>query len=87
MILVENEEGKEEVAVIDDTTQSEDGEFYDAPPIPVAQVSMHALCGSTSSATVFTLKLQFGKITAVALIDSGSDISFINAKFATKHKF
>ena len=48
---------------------------------------MHALCGSTPSATVFTLKLQFGKITVVALIDSGSDISFINAKFATKHKF
>ena len=36
MMLVENEEGKEEVEVIDDTTQSEDGEFYDAPPIPVA---------------------------------------------------
>ena len=36
MILVENEEGKEEVAVIDDTTQSEDVEFYDAPPIHVA---------------------------------------------------
>jgi len=57
MILVENAEGKEEVAVVDDSTQSEDGEYYDAKTVPVAQVSMHALCGSTTSATVFTLKL------------------------------
>ena len=48
---------------------------------------MHALCDSTPSATVFTLKLQFGKIKVVAMIDTSSDISFINAKFATKHKF
>ena len=57
MILVENAEGKEEVAVVDDSTQSEDGEYYDAKTVLVAQVSMHALCGSTTSATVFTLKL------------------------------
>src|SRR6185503_14777330 len=44
MILVENADGKEEVAVVDDTTQSEDGEYFDAATIPVAQVSMHALC-------------------------------------------
>ena len=48
---------------------------------------MHALCGITSSTVVFTLKLKFGKSTAIALIDSGSDISFVNAKFATRHKF
>jgi len=87
MILVENAEGKEEVAVVDDTTQSEDGEYFNAQPIPVAQVSMHALCGSTSHATVFTLKLKFGKHSATALVDTGSDISFINAKFAARHKF
>ena len=60
MILVENTKGKEKVAVVDDTTQSDDGEYFDASTIPVAQVSMHALCGSTSHATVFTLKSQFG---------------------------
>jgi len=86
-ILVENEEGKEEVAVMDDTTQSEDGEYFDAAAVPEAQVSLHALCGITSSAAVFTLTLKFGKSTAISLIDSGSDISFVNAKFATRHKF
>jgi hypothetical protein len=48
---------------------------------------MHALCGSTSHATVFTLKLKFGKHSATALVDTGSDISFINAKSAARHKF
>jgi len=55
MILVENAEGKEEVVVVDDSTQSENGEYYDAKTVPVAQVSMHALCGSTTSTNVFTL--------------------------------
>ena len=87
MILVETPEGKEEIAFVDDTAQSDDGEYFDANTIPVAQVSMHALCGSTPSATVFTLKLQFGKHSAVALVDTGSDILFIDAKFATRHKF
>jgi len=87
MILVETPEGKEEIAVVDDTTQSDDGEYFDATTIPISQVSMHALCGSTSSATMFTLKLQFDKHSSVALVDTGSDISFIDAKFATRHKF
>ena len=84
MIVVENSEGKEELAVIDDSGQSDDGEFFDAQPIPTAQVSMHVLCGATSNATTFTLKLQVGNKTVIALVDSGSDISFISAKFATK---
>ena len=47
---------------------------------------MHALCGSASNANVFTLKLHFGKYSATTLVDTGSDISFINAKFATRNK-
>jgi len=60
MILVKNADGKEEVVVVEDSTPSEDGEFFDAQPSPVAQVSLNALCGGTSSATTFTLKFQFG---------------------------
>jgi len=29
MILVENTKGKEKVAVVDDTTQSDDGEYFE----------------------------------------------------------
>jgi hypothetical protein len=43
---------------------------------------MHALQGTPSKASTFTLKLHFGNKTAIALVDSGSDASFINAKFA-----
>ena len=43
--------------------------------------------GGTSSATTFTLNLQFGNKFAIALVDSGSEISFINAKFDVKHNF
>lgn len=47
---------------------------------------MHALSGSSSPASTFTLKLQIGNKTAIALVDSGSDAAFINAKFAVKAK-
>ena len=86
VILVQNEEGKEEVAVIVDADQEDDAEFQDAENIPTVQISMHALSGSYSPASSFTLKLQIGNKTAIALVDSGSDASFINAKFAVKAK-
>ena len=64
MILVENAEGKEEVVVVEDSTPSEEGEYFDAQPNPAVQVSLNA-----------------------QWIDSGSDISFIIAKFVVKHNF
>jgi hypothetical protein len=85
MILVENSKGKEEIAVVDDSTQSEDGEYFDAQPASVVQVSLHALCGTMPLAHPFTLKLHIGNSSAIALVDSGSDISFISAKFATRN--
>jgi hypothetical protein len=45
MILVKNADGKEEVVVVEDSTPSEDGEFFDAQPTPAVQVSLNALCG------------------------------------------
>ena len=84
VILVENEEGKEEVPVIEDAELSEDPEFHDAETVPTVNISMHALTGLPSAASTFALKIHIGKYTAVALVDSGSDESFINAKFAVK---
>lgn len=86
VILVEDAQGKEEVAVVEDATNSEDGEYHDAQPHQVATVSMHALCGTLTASTTFTLKLHIGHHIATALVDTGSDISFINAKFAVKIK-
>jgi len=84
VILVQNEEGQEEVAVISDDTNSEDAEFHDAETTPNVQVSMHAITGFSTQANAFTLKLQIGNRVAIALVDSGSDVSFINDKFAVK---
>lgn len=86
VILVENAEGKEEVVVVEDGTSSDEAEFHDAQQLPTVQISMHALHGAPSHTSTFTLKLQIGSLTAIALVDSGNDVSFINAKFAVKSK-
>lgn len=70
--------------MVEDTPQCEEPEFFDAQQAPVLQISMHALCGTPSSATAFTLKVQMGNQSAIALVDSGSVASFINVKFAIK---
>lgn len=79
-----NAQGKEEVAAVEDSTPSEEGEFFGAQQMPALQTSMHALYGTPTSATTFTLELLLGNQTAIALVDSGSDASFINGKFAVK---
>jgi len=66
VIVVENEEGKEEVAVISYDTTSEDAEFHDAEPTPKVQISMHALTGISTQANTFTLKLHIGNHVAIA---------------------
>lgn len=86
VILVENAEGKEEVAVVEDGNSSEEVEFHDAQPMPTIQISMHALHGLPSHANTFTLRLKIGNYVATALVDTGSDASFINSKFAIKSK-
>jgi hypothetical protein len=87
VILIENDEGKEEVAVVEDAEHQEESEFHDAETIPTVNISMHALTGLPSSASTFALKLTLGKCTAIALVDSGSDESFINTKFALKANY
>ena len=84
VILVENAEGQEEVAVVNDETTSEEAEFHDAEATPQVQISMHALTGVSTQANAFTLKIHIGNKVAIALVDSVSDVSFINDKFAIK---
>jgi hypothetical protein len=80
---MENNEGKEEAVVVEDGAESE-GEFQDAEQAPTLQISMHALGYTSTASTTFTLKIQISLLTATALVNSGRDASFINAKFAMK---
>lgn len=86
MILVENDEGKEEVVVVEDGSTSEEGEFHDAQQLHTITIFMHALCGAPPTVNTFTLRMQVGNQTAIALVDSGSEGTFINAKFAANAK-
>lgn len=56
------------------------------PQIHTLRISLHALHGTTSPVSTFTIQVKIGSTVAIALVDSGSDISFINAKFAVKAK-
>lgn len=60
VISVQNEEGKEEIAVVEDSTPSEGGEFHDALPYQTPKFSMHALLGVATTATPFTLRSKVG---------------------------
>jgi hypothetical protein len=85
VILMESAEGKQELGVVQDgPTEEEEAEYFDAEQIPVMQLSLHALLGTAHPANTFTLQLQIGKHIATALVDTGTDVSFINAKFAIK---
>lgn len=76
---------KEEMTLIEDDAHRDDGEYHDAESIPTVKLSMHALTGTSSLARTFTLTVKIGTTSAIALVDSGSDVSFINAKFALKN--
>jgi hypothetical protein len=84
--VLQNDEGKEEIGVIEDGTLSEEAEFFDAEQVPIMQLSINALLSTSHITNTFTLKVQIGKHTATSLVDTGSDTSFINAKFALKTK-
>ena len=77
---------KEELAVIEGTDDAENSKFHDAEVVPTLNISRHALTSISSMASTFTLRLKVDRHTALALVDSGSDASFTNAKFALKSK-
>jgi hypothetical protein len=85
VIVMESANGKEEIGVVEDTVGEEEGEFFDAEQVPIMQLSTNALLGTSHPTNTFTLQVQIGTNWATALIDTGSDASFINAKFAIKH--
>jgi hypothetical protein len=76
-------EGKEELGVVEDA-QFEDGEYFDVEQVLVMQISLQALLGTSHPTNTFTLQIYMGKSTASALVDTGSDVSFIHPKFAIK---
>jgi hypothetical protein len=84
--VLQNDEGKEEIGVIEDGTLSEEAEFFDAEQVPIMQLSINALLSTSHITNTFTLQVKIGKHTATSLVDTGSDTSFINAKFALKTK-
>jgi hypothetical protein len=75
--------GKEELGVVEDA-HSEEVEYFDAEQVPVMQLSLQALLGTSHPTNTFTLQIHMGKSTAGALVDTGSDVSFIHPKFAIK---
>ena len=86
VILVQDEEGQENIHLVNDQEDTESETFQDASNHQVhsLKISMHALQGTSSFATTFTLKVKLGNTFATALVDTGSDASLINAKFAIK---
>lgn len=79
LLVVNKEDGCETYQVIDEDSEEESME-------PTLKVSMHAMQGLPPVAHTFTLIAQIGDTMATALIDSGSDVSFINSKYAIKAK-
>jgi hypothetical protein len=84
VILVENGEGNEEVAVIDDVDPTVEHISQETETLKVCKISVQALTGTPSGMGTFTLKLHINNHIAVALVDSGSDATFIHPKFAIK---
>ncbi|WVZ49773.1 hypothetical protein U9M48_001102, partial [Paspalum notatum var. saurae] len=87
VILVPNDQGQKEVAVIEDSDQNGQECFQDAPEEPqihTIHISQHAIQGTLSGASTFILKINMGSKMATALVDTGSDTSFITPKFALK---
>lgn len=72
--------------------ESPEGEFATPPSSPShqkeateeLQVSMHAMSGTSSEASTFTLKVKIGKIHAIALVDNGSMATFMTPSIALK---
>lgn len=82
LVLVQDEEGHDKVTLVDDTEVNPE-ELVETQ-LHTLRISLHALYGTTSQVSTFTLQVKIGTRIATALVDSGSDVSFINAKFAVK---
>jgi hypothetical protein len=86
VIVMSTPDGKEELGVVEDVAAEDEAAFYDAEQVPVMQISTHALLGTAHPTNTFTLQVCIGQHLATTLIDTGSDATFISAKFAVKTK-
>jgi hypothetical protein len=84
VILIENAEGSEEIIVVEDRDSAEATAPQEHDPLKVCKLSVQALNGTLPKVGTFTLKLKINGHTAIALVDSGSDATFINPKFAIR---
>lgn len=85
MVLLTDEEGQDKVTLIDDNDVTPE-EPVDTQ-LHTLRISLHTLYGTASSISTFTLQVQIDTRTATALVDLGSNISFIDLKFAVKAKW
>lgn len=88
LVLFQDEQGQEKVSLVqdDDEGPTEEADPNHIPNIHTLRISLHALYGTSSPISTFTLQVQIGTKIATTLVDSGSDVSFINAKFAVKSR-
>jgi hypothetical protein len=84
VILVENGEGKEEAAVFEDIDSMLESPNQEQETLKTCKNSAPAINGSPIKVETITFKLEINGHMATALVDSGSDASFINSKFAVK---
>lgn len=84
LVVTVEKNRQEEMSIVEDENTTDQGEYHDAKPVPTLQISMHALTSISSQEKTFTLRLKFGNTYDTALVDSGSDVSFINTKFAMR---
>jgi hypothetical protein len=71
VIVMNNAEGQEELAVVEDSIDEHQQSEPPNPTIPVLQLSVHALNGTPYSSNTFTLKVQIGTKWATTLVDTG----------------
>jgi hypothetical protein len=81
---VENGEGKEEAAVFEDIDSMLESPNQEQETLKTCKNSAPAINGSPIKVETITFKLEINGHMATALVDSGSDASFINSKFAVK---
>jgi hypothetical protein len=57
---MEDEHGKEEFGIVQDE-EAPEGEFFDVEQVPIMQLSINALMGTSHPTNTFTLQIQLGK--------------------------
>jgi predicted aspartyl protease len=66
----------------EETSETEQEEEAEKQNCETAQLSMHAVQGTSSKVNTFVLQVCIGKLKATALVDTGSTGTFIDSKFA-----